>query len=132
MDPFYRSPNPNRLFRNTAEGKIGGVCAGIADYTNTDSWIIRLGFIAGFFMFTPVFLFGYPLLWWILKPRPQQLFESSDEEKFWRSVTTRPEQTLAGLRAKFRTLDRQLSSIEGYVTSQEYALNRQFKDLEKR
>jgi phage shock protein C len=46
-------------------------------------------------------------------------------------VTLKPEQTLAGLRARFRDLDRQIAGLEGYVTSREYELNRQFRDLER-
>lgn len=132
VDPYYRSPNPNRLFRNKQDGKLCGVCAGIADYLNVDTALVRIGFIAGLFLFTPVFLVGYVILCLILKPRPTQLFETPEEEKFWRSVTTKPDQTLAGLRTKFRTLERELSSMEGYVASPEFSLNRQFKDLEKR
>lgn len=132
MEPIYRSPNPHKLYRNVAEGKLGGVCAGIADYLNVDSWIIRLAVVLGFFFFPPVFVVGYPILWWILKPRPRNLYETKEEEVFWRSVATRPDQTLAGLKAKFREMDRGLSRIEGYVASKEYDLHRQFRDLERK
>ncbi|WP_404326109.1 envelope stress response membrane protein PspC [Aerophototrophica crusticola] len=132
MEPIYRSPNPHKLYRNTAEGKLGGVCAGIADYLNVDSWIIRLAVVLGFFFFSPVVLVGYAVLWWILKPRPRNLYETKEEEVFWRSVATKPDQTLAGLKAKFREMDRVLGRIEGYVASKEYDLHRQFRDLERK
>lgn len=131
MDPYYRSPNPNRLYRNKREGKLGGVCAGIADYFNVDSALIRIGVVLGLFISGPIFLVGYVILWMILKERPTHLFDSPEEEVFWRSVTTKPDQTLAGLRSKFRTLEQEISAMEGYVASPEFTLNRQFKDLEK-
>jgi len=34
-----------RLYRNSTEGKIGGVCAGLGDYFNLDPVIIRLAFL---------------------------------------------------------------------------------------
>ena len=37
-----------KLYRNTYEGKIFGVCAGLADHFNTDPLLIRIGFICSF------------------------------------------------------------------------------------
>ncbi|MFC7333985.1 envelope stress response membrane protein PspC [Rhodocista pekingensis] len=132
MDPMFRSPNPHRLYRNTKDGKLAGVCAGISDYINVDAWIVRLGLLLGLpFFFFPI-VAGYVVLWVVLKERPSHLYESQEEERFWRSVTTRPDQTLAGLKTKFRELDRQIGSMETYVASREYDLHRQFRDLEKK
>ncbi len=33
---------PRRLYRIPSEGMIGGVCAGLAEYLNTDPTVIRL------------------------------------------------------------------------------------------
>lgn len=35
-----------KLYRSTSNKKIGGVCAGLAEYFNIDPLIIRLGFVA--------------------------------------------------------------------------------------
>lgn len=35
-----------RLFRNTKDKMLGGVCSGIADYIDIDPTIVRLGFVA--------------------------------------------------------------------------------------
>lgn len=123
---------PYRLWRSRTDSKIAGVCGGIAEYANVDTWIVRVGFIIGFFAFTPVFLFGYIILWWLLKERPAGLYESREEEVFWRDVATKPDQTLSGLRGKFRDLDRDIGKLEGFVASREYDLHRQFRDLEKK
>lgn len=34
-----------RLFRNTSDAKLGGVCSGLGDYFNIDPVIIRLAFL---------------------------------------------------------------------------------------
>jgi phage shock protein PspC (stress-responsive transcriptional regulator) len=36
---------PRRLYRIPSEGMIGGVCAGLADYLNTDPTVIRLALV---------------------------------------------------------------------------------------
>jgi len=40
--PVHESTPPRRLTRVPADGKLGGVCAGIARYLNTDPTIVRL------------------------------------------------------------------------------------------
>lgn len=38
-----------RLYRNTSDAKLGGVCAGLGEYLNIDPVIIRLLFLLFFF-----------------------------------------------------------------------------------
>lgn len=67
----YQSQNASaksekRLFRDTDNEMIGGICAGIANYTNVDIVIIRAIFVGFFFMG-----FGFPLyiVLWIITPK---------------------------------------------------------------
>lgn len=53
-----------RLYRDTKEGKLGGVCAGIGDYFNLDPVLIRLAFLL--LIFTGGFI-AY-LIAWIIVP----------------------------------------------------------------
>ncbi|HEU5257102.1 MAG TPA: PspC domain-containing protein, partial [Vicinamibacterales bacterium] len=39
------NPPRRRLVRRPAEGKIGGVCAGLADYFNTDVALVRAAWV---------------------------------------------------------------------------------------
>jgi len=39
------NPPKRRLVRRPAEGKIGGVCAGLADYFNTDVALVRAAWV---------------------------------------------------------------------------------------
>ncbi|WP_049974065.1 envelope stress response membrane protein PspC [Azospirillum sp. B4] len=127
----FNSPNPHRLYRNPQAGKVAGVCAGVAEYFSVDAWLVRLGMVLGLVFFFPATIIAYIVLAIVLKPQPQGLYASTEEAVFWRSVTTRPDQTLAGLRAKFRDLDREIGAMETAVASREFDLRRQFKDLEK-
>ncbi len=46
----------DKLFRNTRRGKVLGVCAGLADFYNTDRHIVRLLVILSALFFTKLTL----------------------------------------------------------------------------
>src|SRR5512138_866714 len=45
MTEFEGNPSRRRLVRRPSEGKIGGVCAGLADYFNTDVALVRAAWV---------------------------------------------------------------------------------------
>lgn len=124
------SPNPHRLYRGP-DRILGGVCAGIADYFGWRAWLVRVVMIFGLFAFTPAAIFTYLAAWWFLPERPdRRLYQTAEEERFWRDVSTRPRMTLSELRHRFRGLEGRLADMERIVTSEEYQLRRKFRDLE--
>jgi phage shock protein C len=129
-DPAAR-PSPDRLYRNPHRGLIRGVCAGIADYFGVAPWIVRVAFLFALFIFTPATLIAYILAAIFLPPAPERLYESHDEETFWRGMRTEPAQTFSALRHRFRELERRLRDMEAYVTSPEARLSREIDDLER-
>ena len=54
-----------KLFRSRTDKQIGGVCGGIAEYTDSDPTIWRLIFLALIFFPIPIIIF-YLLTWFIL------------------------------------------------------------------
>src|SRR6266849_5922956 len=49
--------NPHRLYRDTENGRIAGVCAGISDYFGVRRSLVRLAAILGLvFFFVPTFI----------------------------------------------------------------------------
>lgn len=58
---------PKRLFRSSTDRKIAGVCAGIAEYLDTDPTVIRLATVV-LALITGVipFILGYIIAWWIV------------------------------------------------------------------
>src|SRR5688572_25538443 len=65
----YTKKEKNRLYRDSSDKMIGGVCAGIANYINVDPAIVRILFaIITFGGFGLGFL-AYILLWIILPPK---------------------------------------------------------------
>jgi phage shock protein C len=75
-------------------------------------------------------VFGYFIAILVLKRRPQHLYASREEEAFWRSVRLEPSRTAHDLLRKFQELERRLRAAEARVTSSDFRLRRQFKDLE--
>ncbi len=121
--------NPIRIYRDKHRAKIAGVCAGIARYLDIKVSMVRLAFIIGVFVFSPVIPIAYVILAFVLKPMPERLFKSPNEEHFWRSVMETPNRSVAELRGRFRALDRRLADIETRVTTPEYDLRQKFRDL---
>jgi phage shock protein C len=119
----------HRLWRDTSRGIIAGVCAGIADYIGVEPLVIRLVAVLCLFFFFPPTIVTYVILAVVLRPKPPGLYASPDEEAFWRGVGTAPADALQSLRRKFRDLDGRLAQMERQVTSGDFDLHRQFRDL---
>lgn len=64
------SRQDRKLYRDTDDQKIGGVCAGLARYFDLDPLLVRVAFVASIF-FNGVALVAYPLLWWLVDPAPE-------------------------------------------------------------
>lgn len=131
VDDYTYSPNPKRLYRSR-DKVIAGVCGGIADRMGWDPTIVRIAFAVLFFTGVLSAVFIVYIVIWAITPvapyRPRNL--SPDEERFWRSVSDRPAETFSNIRYKFRDLDDRLARMERSVTSEEWKLKREFRDLE--
>jgi phage shock protein C len=133
-DRGYRREDPEpsrqRLYRDTRRAWLAGVCAGIADYFGVRAGLVRfLAFLSAVFFTMPA-VFGYFIAALVLKRKPEHLYASREEEAFWRSVRLEPSRTAHDLLRKFQELERRLRTAEARVTSSEFRLRRQFKDLE--
>ena len=123
-------PSRQRLYRDTRRAWLAGVCAGIADYFGISAGLVRfLTFLSAVFFTMPA-VFGYFIAALVLKRRPEHLYANREEEAFWRSVRLEPSRTAHDLLRKFQELERRLRAAEARVTSSEFRLRRQFKDLE--
>ncbi|MFT4654356.1 MAG: phage shock protein C [Patiriisocius sp.] len=59
------------LFKIKREGKIGGVCAGIANYFGIETWLVRILTVTAFLLLAgPFILVAYVALWFILDDEP--------------------------------------------------------------
>jgi phage shock protein C len=134
VDEYSYSPNPKRLYRSR-DKILAGVCGGIAERMNWDPTITRV--VAAVLFFTgigsSVVFIGYIVLWAITPYAPYHRSRRNltpDEETFWRGVSDRPSETFSNIRYKFRDMDDRLARMERSVTSEEWKLRREFRDLE--
>ena len=59
------------LYRDPDKGRIGGVCAGVAEYFGLEVWLVRILTVTGFFLLAgPSVLVAYVAAWFILDKKP--------------------------------------------------------------
>ena len=127
----FQPVNPHRLYRDTERRVLFGVCAGLADYFGVEVWKIRAAALLLLLFFFVWTIISYLAASVFLPRRPEKKpFQNRDEEEFWRAVSGRPEQTFSELRYRFRSLEERLAGLERHVTSDEFKLNRAFRDIE--
>jgi phage shock protein PspC (stress-responsive transcriptional regulator) len=68
-----------KLYRDTGDQKIAGVCSGLAHYFNLDPLLVRVAFVAGIFL-NGFALIAYPLLWWLVEPAPTGYWSERTDE----------------------------------------------------
>lgn len=64
------SKSRGELYRNTSQGKLAGVCAGIADYFGWETWLVRILVVSGVLLGMQWFVVIYIAAWFILDKKP--------------------------------------------------------------
>ena len=64
------SKSRGELYRNASQGKLAGVCAGIADYFGWESWLVRILIVSGVLLGMEWFIVIYIAAWFILDKKP--------------------------------------------------------------
>ena len=112
-------PSRTKFYLDKKNGKVMGVCAGIADYTGFDVTLVRIMMIAAILMGGGALIPVYFVAGWIADDQPRELaIEDREHQKFWQGVRQSPGRTAREVRARFRDIDRRLAEVETfYVTS---------------
>jgi phage shock protein C len=106
-----------RFYRDRINGKVLGVCAGIADYTGVDVMWVRLGAVI-LALSTGFAIPLYFVMGFLANKKPGHLYVDHQEQKFWQGVRQSPTRTAREVRAQMRDIDRRLADIETfYVTN---------------
>lgn len=139
-DSTYRK----NLYRLPAKGKVFGVCAGIAEYLEWDSWKIRLitivaAILTGFWL---VFI-AYMVAFFILEPAPKETSVSNkgnesssrfserlDEVKqTFQAKTHTSKISIEQLEEQFANIKKRVEKMEAHVTSGRFELEREFRRM---
>lgn len=119
----------NKLYRDPDNGKISGVCAGIADYYSWDVTIVRIVTVILAITFTLLTVSLYVVGAIFLKPKPRNLYDDQEQESYWRHYRKSPRNTMSATQYKFRKLEKKLRKLEAYMTSSKYSLDREFNKM---
>ncbi len=131
MQDDFNQFNPRRLYRDTKRGSVAGVVAGLAKHFGFALGPSRLVVFIAILMTLPLGLLVYIAAAILLKPLPNETFESPEEEVFWREIRRSPKSTFSNVRFRLRQIDQSLQRMERYVTSPKFNLDRDFQDLER-
>lgn len=140
------------LYRNTRDGKIAGVCAGLADHWDIAHWVVRLSWVGAFLFTGTLALWVYLAAWILLSPRPGRWAAGRDRDldaeyeevavemeyderhhdyrprKVFRYTDSSSER-LQRARERLDAALARVQDMESYVTSRQYELNREFSRL---
>lgn len=117
------------LYRDKQNGKLMGVCAGIADYTGVNVAWIRLGMLVLVGMTSGGILPIYFLAGLALNKKPAHLYVDEQEQKYWQRVRQSPQRTAREIRARFRDVDRRLAEVESYYVTSNPRLSAEIERL---
>ena len=122
------SSDRTRFYRDKQNGKLMGVCAGIADYTGVNSILVRLGAIG--LIFTGGWIIPlYFIVGFLADKKPQHLYTDRQEQQFWQGVRQSPTRTARQVKAQFRELDRRLAEVETFYVSSNPRLSSEIERL---
>ncbi len=140
------------LYRNPSQGKIAGVCAGLAEYFGWETWLVRILVVSGVLLGMGWFIVIYIAAWFILDKKngktnktasrvKEQVVEAAQnvvddittesikvKSRIWQAGEP-PKQAFHDIRRKFQSLERELRKIERYVTSPEFTVSREINKL---
>lgn len=121
------------FYLDKVNGKLMGVCAGIADYTGFDVLWVRVGLVFATIFSFPFPLIGYLVIGWVADAKPGSVYASEaadpEERAFWQKTRAAPGRSVREVRSTFRDVDRRLREIEQHFTSPQSKLAREIDDL---
>ncbi len=141
--------NGRRLYKNPDQAKLCGVCAGLAEYFDFETWVIRV-IAFSFFLFSGgTAVVAYFVACFILDPKPgtksnkgcfggerrRNQAEPSENKQYKPSVKEvwkkgdAPSATLADVESSFENMEAKLQQLESYVTSNKYQLSKEFEKI---
>ena len=123
-------PSRTKFYLDKRNGKIMGVCSGIADYTGLDVALVRIMMVGAFLMSGGSVLPLYFVAGIIADDKPRELaLEDQEHQRFWQGVRQSPARTARDIRSRMREIDRRLADVESYVTTENRSLAREIEQL---
>jgi len=120
----FTGPAWKRGLYRSRNGKILGVCKGLADYLDFPVVWLRVLFVC-VCLFTvigiPTGIILYIVAALVMKPEPVVPFENEADREFYDSYTSSPTMAVHRLKRTYDSLDRRIRRIESIVTSRDFS-----------
>ncbi|MEA3051381.1 MAG: phage shock protein [Sphingomonadales bacterium] len=110
------------FYLDRANGKIFGVCAGLADHMGWDVTFVRIGVVLLTLLTFPWAIFAYGAAALIGKKRPLGGYGEERPARVARTSTYEVNRSM-------RDIDRRMAEVETYVTAQNTGLAREIESL---
>ncbi len=111
-----------RFYLDKANGKVLGVCSGLANHMNWDPTFVRIAMVILILATFPWALIGYGAAAMIGKKRPEGAYGDTALERPLRTSTYEMSRSM-------RDIDRRMAEVETYVTAQNTPLAREIESL---
>ena len=126
MQSYY--DYPRKLYR-ARDGKIFGVCKGIARYMDVPAGTVRIltviaALLTGFWLVMSAYL----VLALVMKPEPVVPIETDEEAEFYNSYTGSREMAIQRVKRLYDGLDRRIQRMEAIVTARDYDWERRLDE----
>ncbi|MBV1909644.1 MAG: envelope stress response membrane protein PspC [Kangiellaceae bacterium] len=148
-DDYQYSCRGRRLFKSPDKAKICGVCAGISEYFEFETWVVRLIAISFFLFSGGTAVVAYFVACFIMDPKPGSKSNkgcfgeekkrhrpaASEDKQYNPSVKevwkkgNAPSVSLLNLENSFEKMENKLQKMETFVTSNKYQLEKEFAQM---
>ena len=140
-DPGYRT---SRLYRDTRNQRISGVCAGIARYFGVEIWVVRVIAITGLIFMSQVVVPAYIIARIVLPTIPDSEALALESSESGASIGAAdhtaalpelgprlsPRGSLLNVQSELDQLELKLRLMESHVTSGQYELQRELRKID--
>lgn len=122
-----------QLLRDKRNGKVAGVCAGIANYFNIEVWLVRIVAITAIIFGHGFIAVLYIAMWVILDEKPPHSGGRSHDTievktKVWQAGEA-PQVAYREISGEFGEMEQRLQKMERYVTSNAFKIDRELNRL---
>ena len=127
----------SRLYRDTEHAKIGGVCAGLANYYGMETWVVRCLAVTGLLFMGQIVFPAYWIAYFVMdtpqkveaRRRPSKRGRRTRDDMQTQRIIP-PGQTLRNVELDLNQAELRLRRIESHVTSGHYELQKELNRID--
>ena len=117
-----------RMYLDKENAKLGGVCAGVADYFGWNIKTVRILWVIATLLWPPILITAYVVMAWLLDAKPRIDYGlRSPSETSMPGDPMSPRNKFAQVKSRFDRLESRLRAMEGVVTSRSFQMDRELR-----